>query len=750
MKKLLLVLSTLLLISCQNTPSFSKKSNTHIAQARQYSAESLRKKVHNLQLTPNWLQDNDKHFWFERYSLAHGQEFVLVSTTNFQKKALFNKAKLEQALDTAEAVIWHDSPMERVSLSNGKLKFDFKGEEFLCDITIAEYACELNKLKTSSQKVHIDYLSPDEQYYAKVENYNLFLCETLTHFCKQLTTDGSEATPYAVANPYPEEKLSNEAFDEQKRLGIYWSKDSKYFISYKLFRQGVNQLTLTDSVADKDFNVNAVRYYYPQAGDVKLPMGQLVLVDVARHKASLMTAPKIMQTYYGTAVWGQWHHGDFYYQDRRRGNQELYLRKVVAKENKVVSVIKEIDEEFIDPWVQTAYYLDNSERVIWSSQRTGYQHLYLYDLATGKLINPITKGDFTVRAIRAVDEENGVLYFEASGRESNRDPYLRHLYRVNLDGSNLKLLTPEPFEHDTRLSPDLNYIIDNYSDAKTPTQSWLRDANTGEKLVKLDEAQVSELFQIGWQPPEPFKVIAEDGVTPLYGLMYKPSDFDENQKYPIIDDTYTGPHNFFTPKSFATFMNLRPALAELGAIVIKMDGRGTSKRGRAFHRFSYKNLAGGTDDHVWAIKQLAKRHRFIDIDRVGIFGFSAGGYDTVQAMLRHDGFFKAGVSASGNHDFRVDKAGWNELWMGWPMTEHWEQQSNYTNVERLKGKLLLAHGELDSNVHPSATLRLVDKLIKAKKDFDLLIIPKMGHVLDANPYFVEKRWQFFIEHLQLQ
>ncbi|WP_085284914.1 S9 family peptidase [Colwellia chukchiensis] len=444
---------------------------------------------------------------------------------------------------------------------------------------------------------------------------------------------------------------------------------------------------------------------------------------------------------------GKWHNDAFYYHDRRRGNREYHLRKVIAKEARVISLIKETDAEFIDPWVQTYQNLSQTEQVIWSSQRTGYQHLYLYNANNGQLVNAITQGEFTVRSIKGVDEAKGQLYFEASGKEPGIDPYLRHLYRVNLDGLNLTLLTPEPYEHHTYLSPNFRYIVDNYSDSQTPTQSWLRSAKSGKKLALLDQANVSALTAIGWQAPEPFSVLADDGKTPLYGLMYKPSHFDAKKSYPIIDDTYTGPHNFFIPKSFNTFSNQRPALAELGFIVIKMDGRGTNKRGKAFHRHSYKNLAAGTDDHVWAIKQLAKQRPYLDINRVGIFGFSAGGYDTMQAMLRHNDFFKAGVSASGNHDFRVDKTGWNEIWMGWPVTEHWQQQSNYTNVERLQGKLLLAHGELDSNVHPSATLRLVDKLIEANKDFDLLIMPKMGHVLDDSPYFVEKRWQFFIKHL---
>ncbi|WP_448548766.1 prolyl oligopeptidase family serine peptidase [Thalassotalea fusca] len=724
-----------------------------IARAKQFAPEQLRQKAHNIWLEPKWLSVNANQFWFESYAANSGQTFTLVNTETNSKQPLFLRERLTEALQVqlgiADELSWDTSPLSSVSYDGVNLAFSTKQQSFTCNISNAVYTCAGSDSQSNdvNSKEMPQYVSPNGEYYVRVKDYNLQLCTTVNHACKPLTQDGNEQSPYAVKHPYPESKLADRHYDEQTQLDVDWSENSRYFVSYKLFRQGVNKLTLTDSTANENYQVNTVEYYYPQAGDDILPMAQPVLVDTELNQAFLLDAPKVMQTYYGGAIWGQWHGDNYYYHDRRRGNQEYYLRKLDAKQRKVISLVKETDAQFIDPWVQTLHPLTESAQIIWSSQRTGFQHLYLYDAKTGKLLNPITQGEFTVRVIRGVDEKNGVLYFEASGREPNRDPYLRHLYRINLDGTNLILLTPEPFEHSTQLSPDYTYFVDSYSDAQTPTQSWLRSTSTGEKLLQLGQADVSELEALGWQPPEPFSVLANDGQTSLHGLIYKPTNFDPSKKYPVVDDTYTGPHNFFTPKSFYTFDNQRPALAELGFIVIKMDGRGTNKRGKDFHRFSYKNLAAGTDDHVWAIKQLAKSRSYMDIDRVGIFGFSAGGYDAMQAMLRHSDFFSVGVSASGNHDFRVDKAGWNEIWMGWPVTKHWDEQSNYTHVERLKGKLLLAHGELDSNVHPSATLRLAEKLIDANKDFDLLIMPKMGHVLDESPYFVEKRWRFFLEHL---
>lgn len=741
MIRLQILCLSLVLAACSSTPSVDTKPQADFARAALFLPESLKNKVHNVTLHPQWL-NNSGDFWFERYTPQKGQEFVLV--TQAQPSALFDKQRLAQALSLNGGIDWLDKPLHKVTFDANQLRFTYAEQQYTCLLETTAYTCEQQAPQPEPKHA---YLSPDKQHFVKLENYNLHLCQSAQAKCKQITFDGTHHSPYAIKHPYPETLLEDRDFAQAEHLQVLWSSDSRYAITYKLFRQGVTKLTLTDSTADLDFTVNTVEYYYPQAGDENLPMAQLFLLDTVTQEGQLLDAPKVMQTYYGGALWGEWQNGAFYYHDRRRGNQTYHLGKVLPEEGRAISLITETDDQFIDPWVQTFTPLTDSERLVWTSQRTGYQHLYLYNTSTGELINPITQGDYTVRSIKGIDEQREVLYFEASGKTPNIDPYLRQLYRVNLDGTNLTLLTPEPYEHSTSVAPDFTYFVDNISDARTPTESWLRDTQTGDKVVKLDQADITELTALGWQAPEPFEVLADDGQTPLYGLLYKPSNFDPNKRYAIINDTYTGPHNFFTPKSFLTYNNQRPALAELGFIVIKMDGRGTNKRGKAFHRHSYKNLAAGTDDHVWAIKQLAKRHSYMDISRVGIFGFSAGGYDTMQAMLRHNDFFTVGVSASGNHDFQVDKTGWNEIWMGWPVTAHWQEQSNYTDVDRLKGKLLLAHGELDSNVHPSATLRLVDKLIAADKDFDLLMMPKMGHYLDRSPYFVKRRWQFFIDHL---
>jgi dipeptidyl aminopeptidase/acylaminoacyl peptidase len=350
--------------------------------------------------------------------------------------------------------------------------------------------------------------------------------------------------------------------------------------------------------------------------------------------------------------------------------------------------------------------------------------------------NAITQGAMTVRLIRGIDEAKGQLYLRLLAASQIAISTIAICIELTLMGRIWRcfsLSLPNTARSFLRTSSTLLIPI---PPPLTLTISVLHDTHTGKVIKEFQRANISQLLSIGWKPPKSFEVLAGNDKTPLYGLTYLLSNFDHNKQYPIIDDIYTGAHNFFTPKSFFTYGSQANVLPELGFIVIKMDGRGTSKRGRAFHEHAFKNLGNGVDDHVVALKRLATEFNFIDIDRIGIFGFSAGGYDTDYAMLKYPDFFKVGVSASGNHDFRVDKAGWNEMWMDFPVTPHWGAQSNLTIAHQLKGKLLLMHGELDPNVHPAATLQLASKLMQANKDFELMIYPNIGHVFDKHPYFV--------------
>lgn len=751
---LLILLSVCATLSgCLNMRSSSNQAMTINQQvsseqyhrAEQFLPHNLKPLIKNNWLEAHWLSGKDM-FWFRQQVANNGHQFIMVDAKNNLQGPAFDHTQLMKAIEKHGIEVNGPThlPLKQPIITLNSLNFQLNEQQWQCDLT--HYLC--NSSEVIKPNTPSSGLSPDGRWQVSVNNYNLVLHSIEQGTQQQLTHDGSELFPYALTHPNPHASFKNSTPYPDDDFSVMWSDNSRYVITHKIDRSKTNKLTLVQANTYKGLTPRAISYYYPMAGDEQLPMANLILIDTKTARVTTLDTPPVMQTYYGSPIWGWWQdNGRFVYHDRERGNKTYHMREVIPEQSTVRTLVTEQDDKYVDPWTQLYWHLPELNAFVWSSQRSGYQHLYLYDTTTGKLKNAITSGAMTVRAIRAIDSQSKHIYFEASGKEAGRDPYYRHLYRANLDGTGLTLLTPEAAEHSTQLSDDYKYVIDTYSTPTTPPVSVLRDSQTGKVIRQLQRADTSALIATGWQPPRPFKVLAGDNKTPLYGLMYLPSNFDPNKKYPIIDDIYTGPHNFFTAKSFNTYSTQANALAELGFIVIKMDGRGTHKRGRAFHEYSFKNLGGGTDDHVVAIKQLAKEHSYIDINRVGIFGFSAGGYDTAHAMFKHPDFFKVGVAASGNHDFRVDKAGWNEMWMGYPVTSHWDAQSNLTMAKHLQGKLLLAHGELDSNVHPAATLQLASKLIEANKDFELMIYPNMGHVLDKNPYFVRKRWDFFVEHL---
>jgi dipeptidyl aminopeptidase/acylaminoacyl peptidase len=353
-----------------------------------------------------------------------------------------------------------------------------------------------------------------------------------------------------------------------------------------------------------------------------------------------------------------------------------------------------------------------------------------------------------VRAVVHVDEKARQVYFLASGREQGEDPYLTHLYVVNFDGTRLRLLTPENANHTVAISPNGKFFVDNYSRPDLPGASVLRNCADGQVVLPLEQTDAELLLKTGWKFPESFQGKGRDGKTDIYGLIWRPSNLDPAKKHPVIEQIYTGPQGFFVPKTFAAHRSPAQAVAELGFIVVMIDGMGTAGRSKAFHNFSYKNLGdGGIDDHIALLRQMAARYPYMDLSRVGIYGTSAGGYDAAHAMLTHPDFYQVGVSISGNHDQRLDKAWWNELWMGYPVGENYREQSNITLAPKLEGKLLLVHGDLDDNVNVSETLQFVNALIKANKDFDLLIVPNQYHGEGNSTYLIRRRWDYFVRHL---
>jgi dipeptidyl aminopeptidase/acylaminoacyl peptidase len=394
---------------------------------------------------------------------------------------------------------------------------------------------------------------------------------------------------------------------------------------------------------------------------------------------------------------------------------------------------------------------DNSDNVLWWSERDGWAHIYRFD-KQGNLKNQVTSGPWTVGYITRVDEDNEQIFFTAHGREPGRNIYYAHLYRVNFNGSGMTLVTPEEGNHQISWSPNGRFFVDSYSKIGEAPVTVLRNA-TGQIVRTVEEADISRLEEIGWNPAEVFSVKARDGVTDIHGVIYFPPDIDETKSYPIISHIYPGPQvgsvGSWTFKSGGEDF----ALAQLGFVVIQLDHIGTPLRSKAFHDNYFGNFTdNGLPDHVAAIKQLAARYPFIDIDRVGIYGHSGGGFASTDAILRYPDFFKVAVSGAGNHDNASYNIYWAEKYQGLMErdtlrnTNNFESSANKTYAADLKGKLLLMHGDMDDNVHPAMTIQLVDELIKANKDFDLIIAPDRAHGLNE-PYFIRRRWDYFVQHL---
>jgi dipeptidyl aminopeptidase/acylaminoacyl peptidase len=397
-------------------------------------------------------------------------------------------------------------------------------------------------------------------------------------------------------------------------------------------------------------------------------------------------------------------------------------------------------------------YLAGSKEAIWFSKRDDWGHLYLYD-ASGSLKNRITTGDGNVAQMLRVDESERTVYFVGVGREPDRDPYFRHFYRIGFDGKGLTLLTPENADHTIDVSPSGRYFVDAYSTPETPPVAVLRDAS-GQVVLELERADISELVAAGWKPPLPITVKARDGVTDLYGLLFRPTTFDAAKRYPIINNVYPGPQTgSVRGRSFSASRGDAQAIAELGFIVVQIDGMGTPWRSRTFHETWYGDMGDNTiPDQVAGMKELAARYPWIDVDRAGIYGHSGGGNATASAMFKYPDFFKVGVSQAGNHDNRVYEDDWAEKWQGLLVrkpdgTTNYDDQANQMHAKNLKGRLLLAHGTMDTNVPVYSTLLVVDELIKANKDFDLLLLPNRGHGFGSEPYMMRRRWDYFVRHL---
>jgi dipeptidyl-peptidase 4 len=700
--------------------------------------------VFEAQVGPHWIGKQSR-FWYRR-AAPEGSEFLLVDANARERKPAFDHERLAEALSRAsgKAVSAKKLPFEQFEYTEEEraIAFEIESARWIC--TLDSYQC-----RGTARDPGLEIASPDKKWIAFQRDHNLYVRHVETNEQIRLSHDGGPLYDYSAALPQLRAMVEQGTTDVAVAPSVRWSPDSKKILAYRLDRRSAREFTVVQSVPKLGLRPVRYTYPYPLPGEIGLTRAEPVIFDISSRKRVAVETEPLDLLYTGGPRFDWFEDSSrVYYVHTRRGYQSVQLREIDAATGAVRVLVDERSETFVDPGMTYFRLLEGSGEVIWSSERDGWCHLYLYDLKTAKLKSQVTRGPWVVRGIVRVDEKARSVWFTASGREAGRDPYLLHVYRANLDGGNVRLLTPEDAEHTAGISPSGEYFVDTYSRANLAPVAVLRRASDGGVAMELERAAPEPLLRAGWKWPEPFQALAADGKTDIYGVIYRPSNFDPAKKYPVIEEIYMGPQAYTTPKPFRA-RSAAQAIAELGFIVVILDGRGMGKRSKAFHDFCYKNLGNDTGlaDHMAGIKQLAERYPYMDLTRVGIYGHSAGGYDSTHALLTQPEFYKVAVSSSGNHDHRMDKAWWNELWMGYPAGEHYQQQSNVALAAKLQGKLMLAHGELDDNVHPASTLQLVDALIKANKDFDLLILPGENHGIGASQYFIRRRWDFFVRHL---
>lgn len=569
--------------------------------------------------------------------------------------------------------------------------------------------------------------SPDGKWKVIAKDHNLVLVNRSDNSEKLLTTDGKADSYYEG--------------------GVFWSPDSRRVVALLHSPPEQRRIPLVQSSPPDQIQPKIRWIDYLKPGD-KIPQTWPKLFDVEKQELlskdnSLYANPWSNEDFRWTAD-GK----EFTFIYNQRGHGILRLVALEAETGKASSKIEERPDTFVDYAAKEFSYFDNkSQEVLWMSERSGWNHLYLFDMVSGQLKNPVTQGNWVVRRVLHVDSEKRQVCFTACGMNPEQDPYYIQYCRVNFDGTGLTKLTPGDGTHEVSFAPSGDYYVDQYSRVDMPAVYELRRTSDGALVKEFDRADWSALLATGWKTPIRFVAPGRDGVTPIHGVIYTPTNLDPAKQYPVIELIYAGPHDSFVPKRFSSYVQ-HQGMAELGFIVVQIDGMGTNNRGKKFHDVCHKNLGdSGFPDRILWMKKAAEAYPYMDLTRVGIFGGSAGGQSSTRALLAHGDFYKVAVSDCGCHDNRMDKVWWNELWMGWPVGDHYHEQSNVTQAHRLQGKLMLTVGEVDSNVDPASTMQVVNALIKANKDFDLVVFPGGEHGSGESAYGNRRRRDFFVRHL---
>jgi dipeptidyl aminopeptidase/acylaminoacyl peptidase len=713
-------------------------------------AQGLRKQFEGLAVNlpgrVNWIEKTNR-FWY-RKSVKGGSEFVLVDAETLAKKPAFDHQKLAASLSTASGEKYKALELPFTSTTPALTTLTFVDNARAIEFVLAEnrWKCDLttyNCTKLGPAERRPGGLpplrgpqirppdqpkpSPDGTWEAFVRNYNIFLRTKDKKEEFALSFDGSEGNYYALNS-------------------VTWSPDSKNLAAYRVRPGYHRKIQYVESSPTEQLQPMYATVEYAKPGDtVDLEQPVLFLIGAKKQieiDNSLFPNPYDMSN----LVWRKDGRA-FTFEFNQRGHQLYRVVEVSAVTGKARSLINEESKTFFC-YSGKKYRFDvkDGKEIVWMSERDGWNHLYLFDGETGRVKHQITRGDWVVRGVEKVDEEKRQIWFRASGMHPGKDPYFNHYYRINFDGTGLTPLTEGDANHIVSFSADMKFYVDTWSRVDLPTVSQLRSVADGKVLTELERVDIQELVKAGWRAPEAFKSVGRDGKTDIWGVIIRPTNFDPAKKYPVIESIYAGPQDSFVPKSFSPYYAMQ-AQAELGFIVVQIDGMGTSNRSKAFHDICWKNLAdAGFPDRILWHKAVAVKYAYYDISRVGVYGHSAGGQNALGALLFHPEFYKACVSSCGCHDNRMDKIWWNEQWMGWPLGTEYAAASNVDNAWKLKGNLLLSVGELDNNVDPASTMQVVNALIKANKTFDLIVLPGQGHS-PGGEYGERKRFDFFVHHL---
>jgi dipeptidyl-peptidase-4 len=765
------------------------------ARAEMFLAQNLTGLVVGGTVLANWLPD--ERFWY-RSALANGAEFIVVDPVKKTRARAFDHAKVAAALATAGAGKYGalQLPFDSIDLSadGGSVSFNAASKRWTCDVQGAACVSTGDAVavpaggraaaaasqgqgrggrggggrggiggQMSSDNKPLT-MSPDGRRGVFIRDWNLWVRDIATREERQLTTDGVKYFGYAT---------DNAGWSASDRAIVKWSADSKKIVTQQQDERNVGEMYLVNTTAGHPtLRVSK----FPLPGDPVMAMLHRVIIEVdgARiirlqmnpdyHRATL--GDDISMNDYNWSPDGS----QLALASVSRDHKHVWLRVADAATGAVGTAFDEtVPTQFES---RTGWQvLWSTNEVIWHSERDNWGQLYLYDLQTGKLKNQITTGEGPVMQIARVDEKTRTLWFGANGREKGsfdaaqgkpfdgaqgrQDPYFLHFYRIGLDGSGYTPLTPDDGHHSVQLSPSGRYLVDTYSKPDVPPTVTLRDGD-GKLVMPLEKADISKLLATGWKPPMPIRLIAHDGKTDIHGLLFRPTNFDPSKKYPIVNNVYPGPQTGSTGgRSFTVARGDRQALAELGFIVVTIDGMGTPGRSKAFQDAYYGAIGRDNTipDQIAGMQELAKKYPWIDIDRAGIWGHSGGGFATTTAMFRFPDFFKVGIAESGNHDQRENEDDWGERYQGLLVknadgTDSYDAEANQNYAKNLKGHLLLAHGTMDTNVPPYQTMLIADALIKANKDFDLLLLPNQNHGYGtASAYMMRRRWDYFVKWL---